>query len=278
MVCTIKLAKKMIDEGQVPVENIAEVIKQHNLSITFITTDEFYLDRSNIIYEERVSINYDEPDSIDRLEFYNALKSLVSRKDANIPVVLLDRDIGHYPFRSDLDLIGIDNIRAGYKMTQHFLTQNIQRIDFFALPNSASTIDLRIGGYQHALYSAGIIPKVELIHIGIPSDLEYVKSIINSKTEVIICANDKTAVSLMNTLNTIGIKIPEEIRIAGFDDVKYAKHLGVPLTTIHQPCREIGRTAVQTMIERINDPQRPPRQILLNTKLIIRQSCGYNLL
>ncbi|MHA2250502.1 MAG: uridine kinase [Candidatus Kariarchaeaceae archaeon] len=67
-------------------QKFAEVIKQHDLTITFITTDEFYLDRSNVRYEERVTVNYDEPDSIDHLEFYSALKSLVSGKEANIPV------------------------------------------------------------------------------------------------------------------------------------------------------------------------------------------------
>ena len=60
----------------------------------------------------------------------------------------------------------------------------------------------------------------------------------------------------------------------GIDDVEYASLLPVPLTTIHQPCREIGEAALDAMLDRIERPARPVRDILLECSLVVRQSCG----
>ncbi|MGH9761828.1 MAG: substrate-binding domain-containing protein, partial [Blastocatellia bacterium] len=71
-----------------------------------------------------------------------------------------------------------------------------------------------------------------------------------------------------------GYKIPGDLRIAGIDDVEYAKLLPVPLTTIHQPCREIGQAAVAAMFDRIQHPTMLTRDILLDCRLVVRESCG----
>jgi DNA-binding LacI/PurR family transcriptional regulator len=78
----------------------------------------------------------------------------------------------------------------------------------------------------------------------------------------------------MKTLLEIGVTIPEEIRIAGFDDVSYASLLPVPLTTMHQPCGDIGAAAMSAMLERIGNPSLAPRSILLDAHLVVRRSCG----
>ena len=95
-----------------------------------------------------------------------------------------------------------------------------------------------------------------------------------SGATAIICANDLTAANLMRTLDALGYSIPQEIRVAGFDDVRYADLLHPALTTIHQPCVEIGNIAMQVMLERIENPKSPPRDILAQPNLIVRQSCG----
>jgi DNA-binding LacI/PurR family transcriptional regulator len=78
----------------------------------------------------------------------------------------------------------------------------------------------------------------------------------------------------MHTLLSIGVKIPEDIRMVGCDDVKYARLLPVPLTTQHQPCKDIGRIALAVMLDRIANPDLPVRDVLLGCQLIVRQSCG----
>jgi len=78
----------------------------------------------------------------------------------------------------------------------------------------------------------------------------------------------------MQALLAIGSSIPEDVRIVGIDDVKYASLLPVPLTTVHQPCGEIGRTALRLLLERIAHPKMPARDILLDCELVVRKSCG----
>jgi DNA-binding LacI/PurR family transcriptional regulator len=78
----------------------------------------------------------------------------------------------------------------------------------------------------------------------------------------------------MQALLNLGIKVPEEVRIVGMDDVKYASLLPIPLTTQHQPCLDIGIIAMTTMLDRLQNPSLPVREITLSCKLVIRKSCG----
>jgi DNA-binding LacI/PurR family transcriptional regulator len=193
---------------------------------------------------------------------------------AGIPIVLLDRDIMAFPQRSRFDLVGIDNRRAGFLVTNHLLNLGCRRIDFLARPDSAPTVTLRIAGYREALLSGGIAPDPQWIHSGEPADEKFIQQIVGGGATAIICANDLTAANLMRTLEALGYPVPQKIRVAGFDDVRYAELLHPSLTTIHQPCANIGTIAMQAMLERIEDPTFPPRDILAQPTLIVRQSCG----
>lgn len=194
---------------------------------------------------------------------------------AGIPVVLLDRCLEPYPRRSKYDLVGIDNRRTAYLAVEHLIEAGAKRIAFLARPNSAPTVDARIAGYREALQSRPKNGFREFVHLGDASDQKFVKAILKKdRPDAFLCANDFTAGKLMHTLISIGQRIPEDIRIVGIDDVKYASLLPVPLTTQHQPCRDIGRIALAVMLDRISNPDLPPRDILLGCQMIVRQSCG----
>src|SRR5439155_13332535 len=108
-----------------------------------------------------------------------------------------------------------------------------------------------------------------------PSDIKFVRSLVAGKqTNAFIYANDHTAAQLLRSLETVGVKVPRDVRVVGFDDVKYATLLSVPLTTIHQPCREIAVIALRAMLDRVADPSLPPRSLVLSPRLVIRESCG----
>jgi len=107
-----------------------------------------------------------------------------------------------------------------------------------------------------------------------PAQRAEVEQILSYRPEAIVCANDITAAMLIRTLTNMGLNVPRDLRVVGFDDLRYATLLPVALTTIHQPCRQIGRVAMQMMMERINDPSLPPRQTYLPTRLVVRESCG----
>jgi len=198
-----------------------------------------------------------------------------------IPVVLLDRDIAHFPERSAYDLVGIDNLAAGYRVAAHLITVGARSITFVARPGSAPTVLKRIAGVHDALLNAGIHWGPEWIAYGNPDDDAFVRRVVGRSAEqcpdALICANDVTAARLMVTLNRLGIVVPQNVRLASFDDVKYASLLSPPLTTIHQPCEQIGAVAVQTLLQRLREPDTPPREILLDARLVIRRSCGSGL-
>jgi GntR family transcriptional regulator of arabinose operon len=194
---------------------------------------------------------------------------------ARIPVVLLDRCYLPYPERSAHDLVGIDNRRTGYLATEHLIHLGVSRLAFVAEENSASTVDARIAGFHEALRRHGIHPESEPVWKGSPQDHEFVSGILEgTQPEGVVCANDVTAARLMQSLLALGRRIPEDVRIVGIDDVKYASLLSVPLTTMHQNCPAIGVIAMATMLERLAHPDLPTRDILLPTRLVVRRSCG----
>jgi GntR family transcriptional regulator of arabinose operon len=195
--------------------------------------------------------------------------------EAHIPIVLLDRTVLPYPRRGRHDLVGIDNRRAGYVITEHLLRLGSRRIAFVALPHAAATVDAREAGYREALYIWNAPVERALVARIDPSDRSAVEAMMaESRPNAIVCANDRTAARLMQTLLRLDHAVPRDVRLVGIDDAEYAKLLPVPLTTLRQPTREIGDAALATMLERLGRPDRPARDVLLHTELIVRESCG----
>ncbi len=198
---------------------------------------------------------------------------------ARIPTVLLDRGYLPYPERSAHDLVGIDNRTTAYQATAHLIKLGVRKLAFVAEAHSAETVDARIAGFHEALRVNGIRPEQEPVWRGSSLDMEFVKRVLDGggpegRVEGIVCANDVTAARLMQSLLTLGMRIPEEMRIVGIDDVRYAGLLTVPLTTMHQNCAAIGVMAMSAMLSRLEHPDLPTRDILLPTKLVVRRSCG----
>jgi GntR family transcriptional regulator of arabinose operon len=203
--------------------------------------------------------------------------AIVTRLEkARIPIVMLDRCVMPYPSRGRHDLVGIDNRRAAYIATEHLLRLGAPRVSFLAHSGGAPTVGARVAGFREALFGNGVdlkrgpVCRVDaiteesirpLLHHGSPSD-------------GFVCANDRTAGQLMRVLLSAGYRIPQDVRIVGIDDVEYASLLPVPLTTVHQPCREIGEAAMEAMLARIERPGMPARDILIDCKLVVRESSG----
>jgi len=191
--------------------------------------------------------------------------------DAGIPVVLLDRDILDFPGRSALDLVAIDDVRAGYRLAQHLLARGCRRLGFVARPSPPSTTDLRIAGCRAAV--AHVADAALTVHLGEPQDADFAAALVRRHDhDGLVCANDLTAAGLMRSLAARRIAIPRRVRVAGFDDVEHATPPPVPLTSMRLPCRELGVVALHTMLERIADPGLPARAILLDARLVARRS------
>jgi DNA-binding LacI/PurR family transcriptional regulator len=200
---------------------------------------------------------------------------LAALKQAHIPTVLLDRRAARAPERSRPDLVGINNRQAGYVATEHLLKLGCERIGFLGYHGSVTTISERAAGYKDALATYGLRPAVDLpahFPAGKTNSLEWRPKAALESIEAFVCVNDRVAGQLMQMLLSRDIRVPEDVRLVGIDDVSYASLLSVPLTTVNQPTREIGETALKTMLDRIKAPHAPPREILLDGDLVIRRS------
>lgn len=208
-------------------------------------------------------------------------KDAVNRKivqaldEARIPVVLLDRTVVPYPERGVHDLVGIDNRRAGYRITEHVLRLGSRRIAFVAVEHAAATVEAREAGYREALYAWNSPIKREFVHRLDPANVPDVRRVMESThPDAIVCANDWTAARLMHAILDLGYSVPGDVRLVGIDDMEYASLLPVPLTTLRQPTREIGAAAFAAMLDRVGRRETPVRDILLQTQLVVRRSCG----
>jgi GntR family transcriptional regulator of arabinose operon len=195
---------------------------------------------------------------------------------ARVPIVLLDRCVMPYPGRSPHDLVGIDNRRAGYVAAEHLLKLGVQRLAVLARTGGAPTVEARIAGFREAILARGLPllhhPVVRLDSFSPAS----IRPLLPRRKEVpgVVCVNDRTAGELMRAVLSLGYRIPRDIRIVGIDDVEYASLLPVPLTTVRQPCREIGEAALSAMLDRVARPNLFVRDILVECRLVVRASCG----
>ena len=193
-------------------------------------------------------------------------------EQAGIQVVLLDRCYEPYPKRSNFDLVGIDNHRVGFLMTEHLIESGAKRIIFAMRKNSAPTVAARFAGYREALYTmmdgcAGTVVSGDF------EDPKHVQKLMDrEKPDAIVCATDLTAARLMQTLIGLGIRVPADVKMVGVDDVSFAKYLPTPLTTMRQDCAEIGAAAMSVMLDRLAHPGRAVRDVLVRTELVIRAS------
>ena len=141
---------------------------------------------------------------------------------------------------------------------------------FVAFKRQASTVKGRIRGYQDALEAGGLKPRVFWLAGDTVQDLPLE----SAECDGFVCANDRIAGELMHVLLSRGVRVPGNVRIVGIDDVNYAALLPVPLTTVHQPCRDIGETALRLMLARLARLGMAARDVLLDCALVVRDSCG----
>ncbi|MDF3129186.1 substrate-binding domain-containing protein [Kiritimatiellaeota bacterium B1221] len=202
---------------------------------------------------------------------------IIKRLTGNgIRVVLLDRDVYPWPKQTPFDLVGIDNIEAGYITALHLLGNGCRQLAFVSAKNPAMTVQLRQIGSAEALVHENRLPQ-ELMQVEYHADAPEItaKQLLACNADGIICANDATAAPLLRALLDLGADIPNQIQVCGFDDVKYASLLSVPLTSYHQPCKDIGKTAARVMLNRIRYPDSPALRVTLRGELVIRDSsCG----
>lgn len=142
-------------------------------------------------------------------------------------------------------------------------------------PLTASTVDARIAGVRTAMIAHGLEVPRHLVQTGEPGDLKFIKAFLKTTApDAVLCASDHVAAQLLQSLNRLGIRVPDDLKIVGFDNVPFSSLLTVPLTTMEQSCSDIAATALHALRDRINHPVLPPRTHILAPRLVVRESCG----
>lgn len=170
-----------------------------------------------------------------------------------------------------------DNTYGALQMVSHLIKTGSQRIHFINLPKRVVTSGDRETGYCRALDAAGIAVDESLISNAAPTfDGGYAQmtQILESgvPVETVFCGCDMIAVGAMECILERGLRIPEDIRLASYDDIEFARYLRVPLTTVRQPKYHIGEQGAQALIDLIDEKQEPYAHIILKPEIILRES------
>ncbi|MDR2792197.1 MAG: GntR family transcriptional regulator [Treponema sp.] len=196
-----------------------------------------------------------------------------SFSNAGIPVVLLDSNIERYPLPHKFDLVSLNHIQAGYVITEHLIERNARRLFFLAPSNSHYSVALRFIGCRAAMAENGILPDEDIFVEMERDDIARLSRFIHEKKpESILCSNDMTAMSIMQSLEKLGCKIPDDIMIAGFDNLSKVMLFSRSITSIDQPIDNISRAALNLMVERMADPHKPVSHISFSGTLVIGDS------
>lgn len=192
----------------------------------------------------------------------------------NIPVVFFDRVVQH----KNSTTVMIDNRSAAYNITKHLIQEGCRRIVHITANSKTNVYADRLAGYKHALNDYGIDFKKDYIlfsKLTQEAGAEAAKQILemNPLPDGVFVANDICAASCMSILKKAGIRIPQDIAFAGFNNDPVSTIVEPNLTTINYPAYEIGEVAARSMIQYLKGTGlNSTDSIILKSELIIRES------
>ena len=188
---------------------------------------------------------------------------------SELPTVL----IGHRRADRTASYVDVDNIEAADMVTTHLVRLGRRRVGHITGRRGTVAAEDRIEGYRRAMSRAGL-PADELIVEGAFDRASGVKveELIDRGIDAVFCANDATAEGALERIEARGLSVPDDVALAGFDDLAFAAELDPPLTTVRQGVRQQGVEAAHTLFRLLRDPDGGPRRVILPTELVIRRS------
>ena len=193
--------------------------------------------------------------------------------DGRLPVV----NACEYVKDKKISSVYIDNVAAAGAAVDYLVTLGHRDIAFIAGPSSSPICVDREQGYQLAMQRAKIPANPALTAVG-DFSIEAGERAIDlflsqgQSFSAVFCSNDEMAIGAMRALISHGLRVPEDVSVVGFDDIRFARYTSPPLTTVAQPKNALGREAMTMLIELLNDPEVPPRKRVLSADLVVRGS------
>lgn len=200
------------------------------------------------------------------------IESLIERE---IPVVLID----HRMKKLQTDTILLKHKRGTQQLTEHLMRLGHKRIGIITGPLNCFTGKERLAGYLKTLKQHGLARNDELVKVGDYKEqsghsltLELLS--LSCPPSAILACNNLMALGVMNALHEKGIRIPDEIGLVIFGDLPWFRYVDPPLTVAAYRTSEIGETAGKLFLERTRGRRKKPKQVVLEVKLIPRESAG----
>ncbi|MEP7043054.1 MAG: LacI family DNA-binding transcriptional regulator [Dokdonella sp.] len=199
---------------------------------------------------------------------------LAANLPAALPTVLMNTRVPGGKYVS----LSIDNYGGAYMMTQHLVHHGYRRIAFIGGPANNFDADERLRGYRDAL--AKLLPKHDASVL--PGDFSEESGYraglalrdLAQRPEAIFAANDMMAIGCLFALSELGLRVPDDIALAGFDDIPIARFVSPPLTTMRVRIADMGSQALQRLAEAIDGQPQPQLAHEIGCSLVIRHSCG----
>ena len=190
------------------------------------------------------------------------------------PVVAVDHNVGS----STLPTVDSDNLNGAVMATEHLLDLGHRRIGFLAGRPDLESARLRKRGYRPALETAGIEVDPSLIRVGefqVETAEEAARQLLanGGNPTAIFAANDVSAIATMSVASSIGLRVPDDLSVIGFDNVPESALSEPPLTTIEQPIQQMGFDATRLLIGLIEGEPVASTHTRLPTRLVVRGSC-----
>ncbi|NWF67447.1 MAG: LacI family DNA-binding transcriptional regulator [Chloroflexi bacterium] len=195
--------------------------------------------------------------------------------DKNVPVVLVDRDLGDV---EGVSRVLTDNYQGGYDGMQHLLQLGHTRIGIISTPLYSEAMAQRVRGTQQAMLDFGLEPDSEMLISGTLQQFEMGYSaarVLLEKTQpptAIFALTDVMAVGVIHGAAMLGLKLPHDLSVMGFDNIPLAAYIMPELTTVAQPIAEIGEIATQVILRHMLDTEAPVSTTVLKDELVVRNS------
>ncbi len=197
----------------------------------------------------------------------------VAEGDYRIPVVAIDPHTGS----SELPTVDADNLGGAVLAVRHLLDLGHRRIGFLSGRADLVSARLREDGYRHALIEAGVGVDESLVREGgyrAESATRPARELLDrpDRPTAIFAANDLTAIRTMEVAAQLGLSVPDDLSVVGFDDVPDASQFAIPLTTVAQPLHEMGRRAMELLLDILSERDIPQPHVTFDTRLVVRAS------
>ena len=195
-----------------------------------------------------------------------------SASNFSFPTVVVDRSIP----KGDVDVVLLDNVDAAYRLTTHLIENGYRRIAALCGEMSTTGQERRLG-YEKALRAHGLSPAPELvkyvqpkIEAGYAAALKMLDSA--PSPDAVFTTNSLLGAGALQAIRERDLTVPDNIALVTFDETTWAALVQPPITLIAQPTYEIGKSATELLLQRVADPTRPTRQVILKGQLLVRGS------